>query len=410
MALSDTELQDIIDRLSPEDRKLLLSQLGRQVEVDKITNPTDATGEQTRPKTEPKVFGSKVYCCPACGSGTYKCHGTTRTGMQRYICKDCGKTFSENYGDSLRYSHLSDNQWHTIITGLVYHHSLTLIADDAGISVSTAWSCMAKVNQAIATMYGYSDLFQGNTQADEYYTRACFKGKRSPEFFIYTLRRMPRHHRNRDQKIEYLQKAGLYNKLQSEEPDYLEELLDDEPKMKRGISNEQICILTLIDENNQLYLEPVTVGRLEKAMVKAKFKGKFKDKKSVFVTDDHKAYNRVLYGSGVPHKVVPADKHSVGKFNLAKVNSIHSALASYMDIKTGRVYTTKYLDLNLMLFWWLFKYKNFSTEEKVQALYDIMNDKIPDIEIKERVNQVTLRELQGREITLNTKGCFPTKL
>ena len=39
MALSDTELQDIIDRLSPEDRKLLLSQLGRQVEVDKITNP-----------------------------------------------------------------------------------------------------------------------------------------------------------------------------------------------------------------------------------------------------------------------------------------------------------------------------------------------------------------------------------
>lgn len=96
MALTDTELQDIIDRLSPEDRKLLLSQLGRQVEVDKITNPTDATGEQTRPKTEPKVFGSKVYCCPACDSATYKCHGTTRTGMQRYICKDCGKTFSEN--------------------------------------------------------------------------------------------------------------------------------------------------------------------------------------------------------------------------------------------------------------------------------------------------------------------------
>lgn len=44
------------------------------------------------------------------------------------------------------------------------------------------------------TMYGYTELFRGNTQADEYYTRTAFKGKRDPEFFIYILRRMPRHH------------------------------------------------------------------------------------------------------------------------------------------------------------------------------------------------------------------------
>ena len=60
-----------------------------------------------------------------------------------------------------------------------------------------------------------------------------------------------------------------------EEPEYLQQLLEEEPKMKRGISNEQICILTLVDENNKLYLEPVSVGRLEKAMAKAKLKPKF---------------------------------------------------------------------------------------------------------------------------------------
>ena len=51
----------------------------------------------------------------------------------------------------------------------------------------TVWLAKTKVNQAIMTMYGYTDLFRGNTQADEYYTRTVpLKGKRDPEFFIYS--------------------------------------------------------------------------------------------------------------------------------------------------------------------------------------------------------------------------------
>ena len=56
MALSNEELQDIISNLSPEERKQLLSQLGRQVEVDSITNPTNATGEKTKPKVQPRTL------------------------------------------------------------------------------------------------------------------------------------------------------------------------------------------------------------------------------------------------------------------------------------------------------------------------------------------------------------------
>ena len=46
----------------------------------------------------------------------------------------------------------------------------------------------------------------------------------------------------------------------------------------------------------------------------------------------------------------------------------------------------------------------------MEALYKIMNDEIPDIDLREKVNQVTVNELQHREITLDTKGQFPTKL
>ena len=110
------------------------------------------------------------------------------------------------------------------------------------------------------------------------------------------------------------------------------------------------------------------------------------------------------------HEVIPAGQHRKGKYNLAKVDSVHSALSAFMNAGVAKVYTTKYLDLNLMLFWWLFKYRDFTTEEKTQALYNIMIDQIPDIELREKVNQVTLKEIRNREITLDTKGCFPKKL
>lgn len=374
MALSDSELQDIISSLSPEDRQKLLSQLNRQVQVDSISNPTHATGQKTQPKVKPKNADSKVYCCPICGSASYKKKGYTNQGMQRYLCKDCGKSFSENYGDSLRYSHLSEWQWLTILRGIVNHHSVTQIGNDANVSKSTAWACRTKINQAIATMYGYTDLFKGTTEADEYYTRAAFKGKRDPEFFIYTLERMPRHHYTYAEKIEWLQKHGLYDyvmgKYDDTEASRDKNGMTDldrffEGKMKRGISNDQICVLTLVDETGKLYLEPVSVGRLEKAMAKEKLKPRFEpDKSNVLVTDDHNAYNRVLYGTKARHEVVPANQHRKGKYNLAKVNSVHSALSRFMDPKAGKVYTTKYLDLNLMLFWWLFKYRDFTTEEQ----------------------------------------------
>ena len=222
---------------------------------------------------------------------------------------------------------------------------------------------------------------------------------------------MPRHHYTYYEKIEWLENAGLYEKLQREEPEYLAELLSDDPKMKRGISNEQICILTLVDQNGKLYLEPVSVGRLEKAMAKAKLKPKFTpDKSNVFVTDDHNAYNRVLYGTGAKHEVVSASRHTNGKYNLATVNSVHSALSRYMDPKSGKVFNTKYLDLTLILFWWLQKNKDRTTNQKVQMLWDIMNDNISDIELREKVNQVSQSNLMHREITLDTKGQFPTKL
>lgn len=104
MALTDEILQDIIDRLTSEERKQLLAQLGRQVDIDNITNITDPSKPTDTPTIKLKTQSGKIYCCPHCGSANYKKNGYTAKGMQRYLCKDCKNSFSENHGESLRYS------------------------------------------------------------------------------------------------------------------------------------------------------------------------------------------------------------------------------------------------------------------------------------------------------------------
>lgn len=52
MALTNEELQQILDNLTPEERKQLQTQLDRQIKVDNITNPTQSTN--TKPKVKPK--------------------------------------------------------------------------------------------------------------------------------------------------------------------------------------------------------------------------------------------------------------------------------------------------------------------------------------------------------------------
>mgnify|MGYP007089291424 CR=1 FL=1 len=61
-----------------------------------------------------------------------------------------------------------------MLRGFVEELSISKIAKNCDLSTKTVWLAKTKVNQAIMTMYGYTDLFRGNTQADEYYTRTAF--------------------------------------------------------------------------------------------------------------------------------------------------------------------------------------------------------------------------------------------
>ena len=88
MALTDTELNDILSALSADEQRQLLNRLQE--------NLAPAPVQQTT--AQPKLTNTgKVYACIHCGSVNYKKQGFTNQGRQRYIGKDWHKTFREKY-------------------------------------------------------------------------------------------------------------------------------------------------------------------------------------------------------------------------------------------------------------------------------------------------------------------------
>lgn len=77
MALTNKELQDILDNLTPEEQKQLYHQLSRNISNTEPTTPLQSN------KHPVSKENSKVYCCIKCGSVNYK-----KNGYTTQVCND----------------------------------------------------------------------------------------------------------------------------------------------------------------------------------------------------------------------------------------------------------------------------------------------------------------------------------
>ena len=78
-------------------------------------------------------------------------------------------------------------------------------------------------------------------------------------------------------------------------------------------------------------------------------------------------------------------------------------IADYYPKQSERAPATKYLDLSLMLFWWLEKNGQLSTTDKVDKLYALISDDIA-------TPGTDYESITNRELALNTKGLVPKKV
>ena len=344
------------------------------------------------------VENGQIIACPHCGSASIKKHDKPR-GKQRYRCKDCGKTFMLSANTLFRNSRLSTEQWKGLLQGIALNLSLNKIADNIGISAKSVWYNKQKVMALLSEMFAEQDKFRDIAECDECFVHLSFKGKKDPRFFIDKLGRMPRHHRSKGEKIEYLQKAGLWDELQAD-PERLDSLLYGD-KYLPGTYRDNVCILTGKDRSNNIYLNPICLGHMDSTHVIQHFKGRF-EPDAIIVTDSNNSYNRFAEQEKIHHEQLLSELHVKGPYSLARINSLHSNLRAYWPTARENLPSTKYLDLNLMLFWWLEKNKDLSTQQQIEELYAYIR------EYKGQV--ITYEQLKARHLTLDTKGIIPTAI
>ena len=340
--------------------------------------------------------------CPHCGSVKVIKYGKSN-GRQRYLCKNCEKTFGDTNGTVAFRSKLSVSQWIEFIKLTLQGESCRTIAKELGINKQTALHNRHRICSVLLQFVSNQDDFRGLAESDEYYYPLSFKDVKDPMFFLGTLGRMPYSHISYRKKIKYVEKQGfdidfLHSYIKNEEQNKAELLnyvklgdlksqekfsnalngmdtekiievlktLHEQQKKKRGISNQQVCCLSCVDTNNNHFLQSVCVGRIQPTHIEQTLVPHFTDD-TVLVTDSHRAYKTVANKYKIPLNQIPSGKHTSGGFHLGHVNGYHHNISDFMYLYHG--VSSKFLDYYLALFYWVEKNKG---KTYLEQAYDII--------------------------------------
>lgn len=254
--------------------------------------------------------------CKKCGCLLHK-NGKTKVGIQKYICSGCKLTSSKTSETIICHSKLSFDVWSNVIDNLLNGFSLRRIAEENNISVLTSFRLRHKVLYALKTFIK-SIRLSGKIQSDEKYFSINLKGTKPINMPRYTKKRT------------------------STTSPY------------RGISHHKICVVSSIDENDNLLLEIVGLGRCTTDMLKDSLGLKLNNAKSINA-DSASAYQEFCSEYKLTLNAIPSGFHNDGIFNISEINGIHSQLETW--ISKFRGISTRHLQEYLDWFVYIFTMK-----------------------------------------------------
>ena len=265
--------------------------------------------------------------CPCCHSASINRHGKVNK-MQRYRCKNCGKTFVATTGTPFERLHHKE-RWLDYFRCVLEGKALRPSAKACGINLKTAFNWRHRFLALPALLK--ANHLEGIIEADE--TLFAYSEKGSKQ-----LERKPR-------------KRGMKAK-------------------KRGRSSEDwVPVLTVRDRGQHTFeaiLPHVTTDHLTKEL------GGKVEKDSVLCTDGYRPYIKFSENHDLIHKRlnISAGVKVIDKvFHIQNVNAYHSRLKSW--IKRFHGVATKYLENYLGWFRYLDtsenlnKYSMFKTQQQL---------------------------------------------
>ena len=278
---------------------------------------------------------NEIMFCEKCGCILYK-NGKTKTGIQKYICSGCKKTSSETTGTITYHSKLSFDVWKNIIDNLIDGFSIRRIAEENNISVLTSFKLRHKVLLSLDN-YVENIKLENSAQSDEKYFKINLKGTKQAN--------MPRYSKKRTSK------GGT----------------------TRGISHHQICVISVIDENDNLFFKIGGLGRGTTQMLENSISSHLGNLKTI-VADSASAYQEFCRNHKINLIAIPSHFHNDGIHNIAEINSVHSQLETWLCKFRG--ISTRHLQQYLNWFSYIFMMrKKFELKKlKLESYRNIILD------------------------------------
>jgi transposase-like protein len=268
--------------------------------------------------------------CPICGCIHIVRNGKRKDGTQRYICKDCGKSFVIKTNSIVSGTKRDIDTWKTYIDCMMNGLSVRKTADICGIHRNTSFVWRHKILDALQNMASSVNL-DGIIEADETFFPVSYKGNWKHSIFA-----IPRkaHKRGKSTHI-------------------------------RGLSHEQVCVPCAVDRNGHSISKITNLGRVSTKDLYNAYNGRFK-KGSTICTDKMNSYIRFANKNCIDLVQLKTGKAKKGIYHIQHINSYHSELKQFMRGFKG--VSTKYL--NNYLIWNNFvKYAKETSKEKANIMF-----------------------------------------
>ncbi len=268
--------------------------------------------------------------CPICGSVSVVRNGHRADGTQRFICRDCHKSFVVTTNSIVAGTKKDLSVWEQYISCMMQGLSIRKTAEICGIHRNTAFYWRHKILDALQNMADNVTL-NGIVEADETFFAVSYKGNHKySKTFV-----MPREAHKRGGETH-----------------------------TRGLSREQVCVPCAVNRNGLSISKTANLGRITTDSLIGMFDGRI-DEDSTIVTDKASAYVKFADKTNLKFVQLKGGKAKSGIYHIQHINNYHSRLKKFMQNFNG--VSTKYL--NNYLIWHNFvNYARETEAEKRQIL------------------------------------------
>ena len=275
--------------------------------------------------------------CIYCGNSHIVKNGHRADGTQRFLCKDCHKSFIPSSNTIVSGTRKRIETWAKYISCMMDKKTLNETASECNISKNTAFTWRHKVLGALKELADKTFL-TGILEADETFFNVSYKGNHTKsKSFV-----MPRKAHKRGNDIH-----------------------------ANGLSADKVCVPCVVNEAGVSYGLPIKTGKISSYGIDKAFENIIAEG-AVLCTDNEKAYIEFSKKKHIKLIQTQTDcrvtKTDSGYYGIQRINAYHKKLKGFIRRFNG--VSTKYLENYLI--WNNIVKCNSKTKERDEIIMQVI--------------------------------------